>query len=59
MYSFIYSLKYYSVSDIKCLIFLKVFRNECEEEFRFALKSINNVLKELLKVSLKYSLEPF
>ena len=49
-YSFLYSLKLYAPKDTRSMVFLKILRNEVEEEFRFAVKSVSSTLKELLKV---------
>lgn len=49
--SFVYHLRYYSARNSKFRAFSHILRNECEEEFIHALKTVEKTLAFLLKVA--------
>jgi hypothetical protein len=52
MSSFLFSLKHFAPTHSRASVFLSILKNECEEEFFYAVKSIESSLVCLLKVPL-------
>ena len=50
--TFLRSLLHYSITDNTILVFLKIFRNELEEDFRFIQSELFTSIKDLLLMQL-------
>lgn len=50
MSSFLFSLKHFAPTHSRASVFLSILKNECEEEFFYAVKSVESSLVCLLKV---------
>lgn len=50
-------IKKYTKEDNEILVFAKILKNECDEEFRFVQNQVKNTIVELLKVLKKFIIE--